>query len=274
MTEAEYNNAEVIRRSDLWKMNDSPEKFKWFMENPVEKTPAMTFGAACHKWILEAKYWGSDYVIAPNVDRRTKAGKEEWEQFLEDSAGKEVVSQDDFDTMDDMANVLMSNEIASELLYSDRQVEVPIFWTDPETKERCKAKLDVLKQIDGRYVIVDYKTAQYADTRRFNSEVWKLGYYYQAGMYAEGLQISAGLEYLPRFVFVVQEKKAPYSVNAVEVDWETMNAGRAKFHELLQRYHECKEVDIWPGYVTGMDNLNQTSMPGWAMNTDEEGEWR
>ena len=53
MTELEYNQAEGIRRSDLWKMEDSPEKFKYFLENPMEQTPAMAFGSACHKYVLE-----------------------------------------------------------------------------------------------------------------------------------------------------------------------------------------------------------------------------
>ena len=44
MNELEYNQAEGIRRSDLWKMEDSPEKFKYFLEHPVEQTPAMAFG--------------------------------------------------------------------------------------------------------------------------------------------------------------------------------------------------------------------------------------
>ncbi|MBQ1302965.1 MAG: hypothetical protein IIY29_06450 [Firmicutes bacterium] len=39
MTEQEYNQAEGIRRSDLWKMEDSPEKFKYFLEHPEEMNP-------------------------------------------------------------------------------------------------------------------------------------------------------------------------------------------------------------------------------------------
>ena len=35
MTEREYNEAEGIRRSDLWKIEDSPEKFKYNLEHPV-----------------------------------------------------------------------------------------------------------------------------------------------------------------------------------------------------------------------------------------------
>ena len=262
MTEAEYNAAEGIRRSDLWRMEDSPEKFKWFLEHPVEKTAAMQFGSACHKWILEPKDWGNEYAIAPTVNRATKAGKEEWARFLEEHPDREPVSTADFVIMDEMADALMSHELANRVLYGDTQKEVPLFWKDPETGERCKAKLDVLKIEDGKYVIIDYKTTQHADTMHFNRTVWDMGYHFQAGFYAEGLMHAAKLDYIPKFVFIAQEKKAPYSVNVIEVSPEVMKAGIAKFHELLDRYHECKEVDIWPGYAD--DVPNETYVPGWA----------
>ena len=32
MTESEYNSIEAVRRSDLWRMHESPEKYLWFLE--------------------------------------------------------------------------------------------------------------------------------------------------------------------------------------------------------------------------------------------------
>lgn len=40
MTEKEYNEAQGIRRSVLWRMHESPEKYKWFLEHPEPETPA------------------------------------------------------------------------------------------------------------------------------------------------------------------------------------------------------------------------------------------
>ena len=67
MTEKEYNEAEGVRRSDLWRMEDSAEKFRYFLNHPVEQTPAMAFGSACHKMILEPNDFGSEYAVAPQV---------------------------------------------------------------------------------------------------------------------------------------------------------------------------------------------------------------
>jgi len=269
MTEQEYNVADGVRRSDLWKMEDSPEKFKWFSEHPVEQTPAMAFGSACHKMILEPATFGDEYAIAPVCDRRTKEGKAILEAFITDNAGKTILSADDAQIMQEMEEKIASVPLANELINGEGQTEVPLFWTDPDTGEKCKAKLDrLIKDEDGRYVIIDYKTALAAETERFNHEIFKLGYHFQAGFYTEGLMSVMNLDYRPRFIFVVEEKKAPYAVNVVEVSDDVMKIGVAKFHELLEKYHECKAVDMWPGYVDDMPN--ETTLPGWFSLDGEE----
>ena len=268
MTEREYNAAEGIRRSDLWRMEDSAEKFKYFLEHPVEQTPAMAFGSACHKMILEPGDFSNEYAVAPEINRRTNAGKAEWEQFCADNAGKTIITTDDATTMAEMEAALEACPLANQLIRGEGQSEVPIFWIDPETGEKCKAKLDKVVQEDGKYVIVDYKTALHADTERFNGEIFKLGYHFQAGFYTDGLMHAMELDYRPKFLFVAQEKKAPYSLNVIEVTDDVMKVGVAKFHELLEKYHECKAVDIWSGYVD--DIPNEAFIPGWMSFGDEE----
>lgn len=269
MTEQEYNAAEGIRRSDLWLMNDSPEKFKYHMDNPEdesEKSPAFLFGSACHKMVLEPETFDNEFVVAPEINRRTNAGKEEWVKFLEDNAGKTIISLDDFDTIMEMSRVVVRHPLAGKMISG--QHEVPFFWKDPETGERCKCKADVVRQVDGKYVIVDYKTTTDASTDGFNRHLFKYGYHVQAAMYSEGLQVALGLDYRPRFVFVAQEKKAPYAINVIDVSEEVMEYGSKVYHELLRKYHECKEMDLWPGYVGEV--ANDCWLPGWIESEFEE----
>lgn len=269
MNEREYNEAEGIRRSDLWKMEDSPEKFRYYLEHPTEKTPALTFGSACHKMILEPADFGDEYAVAPQVDRRTKEGKAMWEAFCTDNDGKEIISPDDAETMCGMEEALEKCPLAKKLIRGKGETEQAFFWTDPETGEKCKIKCDRVVTYNRRKYIVDYKTTQCAETYRFNSEIWKYGYYMQAGMYAEGWKTANRKRKLPGVLFVAQEKKPPYSVNVIEASEEVLKAGVAKFHELLEKYHNCKVLDSWPGYLTG-DVPNDAFVPGWML--DEEGE--
>ena len=269
MNEREYNEAEGIRRSDLWKMEDSPEKFKYFLDNPDEKSATLIFGSACHKYILENDDFGKEYAVAPrDINRRTNAGKEAWEKFCAENEGKEIISADDYETMAGMRNMLMNCPLAKKLILGKGQTEVPLFWTDKETGEKCKAKLDRLVTYRRKKYIVDYKTTAAADTFHFNSSIWKYGYHFQAGMYGEGVKAALKTKKLPGFLFVAQEKKPPYSVNVIEVSEEVMNAGLAKFHQLLSKYHDCKALDVWQGYV--QDVPNDSFVPGWMMNEMED----
>ena len=261
MNELEYNQAEGIRRSDLWKMEDSPEKFRYFLEHPMEQTPAMAFGSACHKFILENGDFLNEYAIAPNVDKRTKEGKEVWAQFVQDNEGKTIISADDTQVMVDMMFALQRCPLAKKLILGKGESEQAYFWTDPETGEKCKVKADRIVTYRRRKYLVDYKTTTCAETFRFNSEIWKLGYFFQAGMYAEGLKRARNMRKMPGFLFVAQEKKPPYSVNVIEVSEEVMEAGLAKFHQLIHRYHDCKTLDVFPGYVG--DVPNDAFVPGW-----------
>ena len=67
---------------------------------------------------------------------------------------------------------------------------------------------------------------------------------------------------------VAQEKKPPYSVNVIEVSEEVMNAGIAKFHDLLGKYHDCKALDQWPGFVG--DIPNDCFVPTWMEREMED----
>lgn len=268
MNERDYNEAEGIRRSDLWKMEDSPEKFKWFLDHPMEQTPAMAFGSACHMRIMEYTLFKKSYAVAPAVDKRTKEGKETWAQFVAENADKEIISAEDMEAMDGMAEAISKSPLGKKLLWGKGETETPYFWTDKETGEKCKVKCDRVVTYKRRKYIVDYKTALAADTFHFNSSLWKLGYFMQAGMYAEGMKMAKKMKKLPGFMFVVQEKKPPYSVNVVEVSEEVMNAGIAKFHSLLEKYHACKVADKWPGYVD--DVPNDAFVPNWMQAAMED----
>ena len=270
MTEQEYNALPGVRRSDLWLMNDSPEKYLYGTTHPAEQTPALVFGSAAHKMFLEPDTWNDEYVIMPQIDRRTKEGKAVWEAFSTENAGKTIVSRDDFDTIKEMGNALLKNSVSREYMFVGHgENETPFSWVDPDTGDACKCKCDRLMLEDGRIVVVDYKTAKSAQTDRFNAEIYKRGYHVQAAMYTEGVRISGGLSYRPRFVFVVQEKEAPYAVNVIEVTEDVMNYGDQVYHQLLGKLHDCKEADIWEGYVED-GVVNEAYLPGWVSLGDEE----
>ncbi|MBQ2437394.1 MAG: PD-(D/E)XK nuclease-like domain-containing protein [Clostridia bacterium] len=250
MTEQEYNEIDAIRRSDLLKLRKSALHYLWAKHHPEEAnepTPSKIFGAAAHKYVLETRDFFNEYAVAPIVDKRTKAGKEEWEQFRIENEGKTVISQDDLDVIRDMVDAICEHPTAKE--YLTGIIETPIFWTDDETGVKCKIRPDCVAMIDGRPIIVDYKTTTSCDERAFASECRKFGYKIQAGMYTEGWAMTNFSEV--GFAFVAQEKTAPYAVRVFQCDPEFISQGNRQFHELLRYYKQCSDEGFWPGYSDG-----------------------
>lgn len=270
MTEQDYNAAEGVRRSALWLIRESPEKFQWAVNHPENPTPALVFGSMVHKWLLQPRSFTEDYVIAPNVDRRTKAGKEEWQRYVERAGDKTLVSIDDWNTARDMAAAVKKHRIAKELIKGRH--EVPFFWTDEDTGERCKVKLDCIHGTKKRPIIVDYKTANNAKTEVFNRKLFEFGYHLQAFMYTEAVRITYKLAERPEFVFVVQEKKPPYSVNVIRVMDDVMGEGENVFRELIGIYHQCQETGYWYGYNGPFDEMSEAWLPGYLADSMGEEE--
>lgn len=272
MNEREYSAAEGVRRSDLWKINDSPEKFRWAVDHPEEDpSPSLIFGQAAHKMLLEPLDFSTEFAIKPDgVDRRTKEGKEEWARFMAVSAGKTVISMDDYVTVKDMAAKAMGDPMVAKLL--DGRKEVPFFWTDPDTGVKCKVKADCVTYLNDVPVIVDYKTCKNAKTESFQRDAYQYGYHLQAAMYTEALMRTGNLEERPMFVFICQEKDDCHSVNIITVPDDVMNYGLDTFRTLLGIYAECERTGKWFGYTGSTGQPNEMTLPAWLKKESEKSE--
>ena len=63
MTQSEYRAYPAISRSDLMKFKKSPLHYKYAVENPEEEqSPALIFGAACHKYVLEKDEFETEFA--------------------------------------------------------------------------------------------------------------------------------------------------------------------------------------------------------------------
>lgn len=122
MTNKEYREHEGISKSSLFKISKSPLHFKYAMDNPEENdTEALLFGRAVHKWILEPDTFYEEFAIMPTVDRRTNAGKEVYAKFLTLSEDKDVITDDMFTKIKEMADVVNSNEAAKKLICGEHE---------------------------------------------------------------------------------------------------------------------------------------------------------
>lgn len=259
MTECEYRNHPAISRSELWRIHESPQKFKYFKEYPEESTPAQLFGQAFHKITLEPETFDLEFVIMPDVDRRAKSGKQQWAEFLELAENKTAISVEMYEQAQAMCAALAAVPLAQKLLNGRR--EVTFFWVDELTGEECKCRTDCLNTSYSQPIIVDVKSTTDASTDAFIRDAIKYGYDFQSAMYSEG--VSKNIHQKPLFVFIVVEKTPPYAVNILQADELLMQRGHRLFREYIEIYHDCKVTGNWYGYLGKKNQINTLALPAW-----------
>lgn len=260
MTEQEYRAAEGVSRSQLWRLHEgSPEKFMYAEEHPEEPTPALIFGQMVHKLVLEPETFEDEFVIMPECDRRTKDGKAIWQDFLQGAGDRTPIKAEDYEKALGMRNALMENDLVMKLLSGKH--EVPLFWTDEMTGEKCKVRLDCFTPLSDKVLIVDYKSTNDAGTEPFIRSAINYGYDFQAAMYTEAVRRVMDKEAV--FIFIAQEKEPPYAVNVLAADQLLVQRGYDIFRELLGIYHECKASGNWYGYLGPQNQINVLGLPAY-----------
>lgn len=263
MSNKEYREREGVSSTDLKKMAQSPAHFRYWKDNPQEDTPALLFGRAAHKYMLEKEDFYSEFSIAPNVDRRTKAGKEQWQQFLESSNGKDIISEDDFKTILEMHKALYATPFVSRLLNGKK--ELSYFIRDEKTGLIMKCRPDCQTELAEEHLLVDYKSCTDASSDSFMRDAIKLMYDMQMAFYKDNMDKVKGFNH--GVVFIAQEKKPPYLVNILEANEYFLKSGRDMYRTYLDEYAECLETDNWYGYMK--DGINSLGLPGWLQKQYE-----
>ncbi len=234
---------------------------KDYMDSPPEQSQAMAMGSALHCAILEPMELLKRFVVMPEMDRRTKSGKEEYAAFMLKNSGKEFLTEEQRDLVNSMAAAIKGHEDAAKLLCNPEPSEVSLFWEDGELK--CKARLD--KYLKAEETIVDIKSTRDASPYAFERDILKMGYWIQAGWYT----LAAQANQLPakKFVFVAVENVRPFGVLVHELDPYYIEAAYQKLIPMVEAYREAVKTNHWPAYST---IRNRVMLPSWMDNQEDE----
>lgn len=247
MKNREYREHKGISRSQLNTiLTKTPLHFKHELEYSKDDTPSLAFGRAAHKMVLEPDTFDEEFAVLPICDRRTTAGKQIYNEFIEQNSDKEIISSTDYEIICEMADAVRNDPVAMKYL-AVGSAEQSYFWTDAETGEDCKVRPDWMTIVDGKNYIVDYKTTDSCQDGHFERSARKYGYKFQAGMYREGVFQNTFEDY--GFVFIAQEKAAPYAVRVYVCTEEYINEGYDQFRTAIGLYHYCSSNDDWFGYA-------------------------
>jgi len=236
------NTMKHLSYSSLKAFAKSPNHYLEYISREFKETPAMVFGRAFHSLLLEPDTFHDKWAIAPKCDKRTKAGKEEWQSFSELNKGKEILDGSDY------GNILkMIDNVYSEQRVSLNKINTEIKISGLISDIEFKGVVDGLNSSH----IVDVKTTQDASPQSFNKTFFDLMYHIQAAIYCEITGIS---EY---YVLAV-ENTAPFNVQEYHVPFQVIQSGRVQLFELIRKF-KC-----WDGtpesYSVG---LVEIEIPRW-----------
>jgi hypothetical protein len=233
---------------------------KTHKDNPPPPSKAFEQGRIFHALTLEPMDFDSRYAVAPQVDRRTKAGKEAWGAFEASVDGKHIVVEEDYQACLKMAEAVQAHRAAWNLLRFG-QPEVCIIWQDPLTGLLCKARLDYV-HLENR-VIVDLKSTRDASPDAFSKAIWNYGYHQQAAFYLDGLGTLLGD--VVEFVFVPVEKTEPFAAACYRAASDILTMGVEAYQRSLQTYKECVVSGEWPAYSQEVELI---TLPRWAQSAE------
>ena len=259
----EYHANPAVSRSMLHIMGKSPAHYKWAHDNVTSPTEALKFGTMFHTLVLEPEAFDAKYIIAPQVDKRTKEGKEIYQALSESK--KEIVQQSEYESACTMRDNILENKYAKALLQGTK--EMSFYWTDELTGIDCKCRPDCMTSIGDMNVIVDLKSCNNAESSAFMKDALSYGYDLQAAQYKTGVELVEQKPY--KFVFIVVEKSPPYAINILEADSIFIRKGYDDFRTYLGMLKYCIDTGNWYGYTGQSGRPNILNLPAWLIKDYE-----
>ncbi|EIH7412203.1 exodeoxyribonuclease VIII [Escherichia coli] len=253
-----YHAGPGVSKSQLDDIADTPALYLWRKNAPVDttKTKTLDLGTAFHCRVLEPEEFSNRFIVAPEFNRRTNAGKEEEKAFLMEcaSTGKTVITAEEGRKIELMYQRVMALPLGQWLVESAGHAESSIYWEDPETAILCRCRPD--KIIPEFHWIMDVKTT--ADIQRFKTAYYDYRYHVQDAFYSDGYEAQFGVQ--PTFVFLVASTTIEcgrYPVEIFMMGEEAKLAGQLEYHRNLRTLADCLNTDEWPAIKT-------LSLPRWA----------
>lgn len=251
---AQYLVHLAIGTSDIIAAMRSPAHYRskiW-----VRSTEAMALGTAVHAAILEPERFAATYVVAPDMDRRTRDYKLWVQENVHD--GSIALSSADGIAIDAMVAAVNGHALAASLVRG-ADIEASLYWNDPATAMPCKSRPDCLRAQE--QTIVDLKTATDASFLAFQRSIHSYGYHIQAAHALNGAERVYGGGRWSAYLWVVVEKDPPYGVAVYQPDDMTLDAARYECQTAIELIAQCQEKGAFPGYP---EEIQTIGLPAWA----------
>lgn len=240
MPSDEYHAHPSMSKTRLDMFAKDPNLLGWMDACPAdtEKLKTFDFGDAMHAICLEPDRLKTDFVVMPEINGRTNAGKEEKAAFITANEGNTILTFDEHKKLNLMYESIMAHPAARKIIEADGVAEGSFFFTDAETGVDCRVRPD--KIIGDAGYAVDLKTTPELGKFKFSVEDFR--YFVQDPFYRDGLA-SCGIETSHMKFLVIQKtiEIGRYPCMVVTLPDDVVEYGREIYKNDLQKYAEFKE---------------------------------
>lgn len=220
----------------------SPAHYRAQFFSDRSSTKFMDFGTLIHALVLEPSTFGAGYAVFPG---KTDKRSDEYKAFARANVGRIVIDEVAFHIAKNLADRILSRSYKGRPFGDYVKEGIPeasIYYTDPATNVRCRARIDLLHP----EFTFDLKTTICAERTAWVRQASSLDYDMQAYMYCLCVSLFYGHTKPKPFVFIAGENAAPYSVSAFTAGPTFIEEGGRKYQEALTAYAACSAVNHWP----------------------------
>ena len=262
-----YHSDDAVGSSLIRKLQTSTPMHALAMLATPMASPAMALGTALHAAMLEPENDLAQAVVQPDIDKRTKAGKEEHATFAALNEGRCIITPDQAQQLDGMVIACLKDWRIKHALSACKKREVSVFGSIAGHK--AKARLDAW---NGHGMVLDLKTTRDLACD-FEKSIANFGYGLQAAWYREVLRSVFRSEgrLMPddfSFVFLVVETTYPHGTAVYRMSDEVMDCYSDRLVELQKQWWECvlkNEYSGWP-----QTDVVDIGLPPWALKKLQE----
>jgi len=230
-----------VRWSNLKELRRSPAHYAYSLTAPRKETPAMRLGTAVHRLVL-----GGEALPVYDGTRRGK----EWDAFkAQHDDGATIITADEAETAQNIADAVMANEHAARVLTGDHERRIQ--W---EIAGRaCVGTPDVI----GVGFLSDLKTTVDSSPARLPFQARRMGYHAQLAWYRSGYGAFTGLDTSEFDLYVVAvESKPPHPVTVFQLTPSAIEMGERTWRSCFEQLLVCEASDSWPGYTSAIQPLD------------------
>lgn len=224
---------------------------------PFVRSKYMLRGSLFHCMILEPEKVDKRFCIKPTIDKRTKAGKAEHQQFIEDHIGLDTVDSSEWYLCEAMSEAVRDNPTADLFLSSATSTEKAFKWTmqvshakhwrdcgwEDYKDRQCEVKVKWDLISTRRNLQVDFKSTTDPSPEAFKKSISRYSYDGQASLYTKGY--TAMTEEEADYYWVAVRSTPPHDVVIYKASPNMLRDGDIWVDENLNALLDAIEDDEW-----------------------------